>query len=452
MDAGLGGINVTLARKATVTLRHWFPVEQRWFRWGLAAHLVTLLLLAHAYDMAVFRDVSERLLRGEGIYAPFSSWLQRHGDGYYAYPPLYAYLLWVSGWVASLFGSSHWWVHHLLIKAWMVLADLVVFAFLRHLNPDAAKTYWRLWFVPVAAIALVQPDLWVGFLVLLAFHFARQERWQAVGLALAAGIGLKIVPLVIVPFLILELLRRRQWTAVGKLTGALVVGLVVVWLPYAVLFGDAIQFMQVIEYHLSRPPSGLTAAAGARILIDVSWAVQALVAPEPLGPAAFAITDQQLDTFYRVITPLALILLGSAALMRRLSLAQTFTLPLLAFLLVNRVVNEQHLLQVLPLLLLTNPSAIARLTLPYSIYLLAAGTPLRLFPQEYGLPLSLEALLPEALRQGAALPIGLVLAIATGGAALLFSYRIAQLIREAWGAEGAADIPGALLRPERVRT
>lgn len=79
-----------------------FPIDQRWFRFGLIVRIAILLALAHFYDMAVFQDASSRLIRGEGVYAPFELWLQQHRDGYYAYPPVYAYMLWVSGRLAVL--------------------------------------------------------------------------------------------------------------------------------------------------------------------------------------------------------------------------------------------------------------------------------------------------------------------------------------------------------------
>jgi len=412
-------------------------LDQRWFQWGMLAHVAVLLLLAHGYDMLVFQDVARRLLRGEGIYAPFGEWLARHGDEYYAYPPLFAYLLWISGRIAVALGG-HWWLEHLFIKGWMLLADLLVFGLLYRAHPGAARTYWTWWIVPVAGIAHVQPDLWVGLAVLSAYALARRERWPAVGLLLAAGIGVKFIPLLIMPFLVGVLVQARRYRAALQLCGALAAGLLIVWLPYAVAYEDATQFARVIHYHLSRPPAGLTAATGLRFLIDVQWAVQVLTGIEPSRAAAMVLADDALATFYRVLTPLAFVLLGAVALGRRWSLEQAFLIPLLTFLLVNRVVNEQYLLMVLPLLLLVDAPAVARLARPYAVYLFAAGTPLRFLPREYGWPLSVEALVPEPLGGTVTPWIGVGLALASGGAALLFSYRLWRLLHRIAG-EGAGE-------------
>ncbi|MDR7500225.1 MAG: hypothetical protein QN169_10915, partial [Armatimonadota bacterium] len=75
-------------------------LRQGWFLWPLALRLAVWLFLAHAYEMAVFEDASWRMVRGEGVYGRFATWWSAAGDGYYAYPPLYAYMLWASGWVA----------------------------------------------------------------------------------------------------------------------------------------------------------------------------------------------------------------------------------------------------------------------------------------------------------------------------------------------------------------
>jgi hypothetical protein len=444
----LRALMARVAEKARVGV--WFPIGQRWFRWGLLAHLTALLLLAHVYDMAVFQDASARLARGEGIYAPFATWVKEHGDGYYAYPPIYAYMLWGSGRLAALFGGQ-WWIHQILIKGWMFLADLAVFGFLHRLHPRAAQTYWTLWFVPVVAIAQVQPDLWVGLTVLLAFSLARRDRWTAAGLALAAGIGLKATPLVIVPFLLLHLLRRRRWAAAQEVVGAVALGLVIVWVPYLVFFDDAGQFGEVLRFHLSRPAFGLNLAGGLRSVVDASVVINALAGGEAQPAAAVAIADQQIAALYPLLPVLAFSVLGIAAYASRWSLEQVFGLPLLTFLLANTVVNEQYLLQVLPLLLVTAPAALGRLAWPYSIYVLAAGTPLRFFPREYGFPLTPEALLSAAARGTAAPLIALLLAGAIGGAALLFSYRVYRLIQESLRQGRQKAQPAPLLQPEGAR-
>ncbi|MGH2453897.1 MAG: glycosyltransferase [bacterium] len=414
-------------RRVLLHLYRQSPAGEPWFRWGLAAHLGALLLLAHVYDAAVFQDASARLIRGEGVYAPFARWFSEHGDGYYAYPPVYAYMLWASGVLAKVLGG-HWWIHQVLIKGWMFLADLAVVAVLWRASPRAARGYWTLWFVPVLAIAQVQPDIWVGGAVLLAFLFATGGRWTAAGLALAVGIGLKGIPLVILPFLLMHLGRQRRWGAAGRVTAAAALGGLLLWLPYLAFYDDARQFGQALAFHLQRPALGLNLAGGIRALTDAAAVVDALAGPGLLAAGAASAIDQRVASLYPALTALAFAILFAAAWIRRWSLAQVFVLPLLAFLLTARVVNEQYLLAVLPLLLLTAPAILPPLLWPYSVYVLAAGTPLRFFPAAYGLPLSPLDLLPDAVRAQAGPLIGLALSAALAGAALLFTYRLWRLV------------------------
>jgi len=408
-----------------------FPIDQWWFRWGLVARLAILFALAHVYDVPIFQDASNRLIAGQGVYAPFTRWLAQHGEGYFAYPPLYAYMLWVSGRAAAIAGS-HWLISQVLIKSWMLLADLGVFTFLQRKSPAAARTYWSLWIVPLVAIGYAQPDLWVGLALAAAYGLARQERWTGVGLLLAAGIGLKMTPLLVVPFLGILLVQTRRWRGLWQMTAALTAGLAAVWVPYTLVFPDALEFVHIVEYHLTRPPVGLTALSGLRLLGDALWGLNALAGPHPWGVGTLALGPRQLDVFYTLAPHLGLALLAALALVRQWGLARAFALPLLAFLLLNRIVNEQYLLQVLPLLLLIAPGIHARLMGPYVLYVFAAGTPLRFFPPQYGLPLLPEMLLPEPLRSLGAPWFTVALAAATGVATLVFTVRLSVVAYALW--------------------
>lgn len=96
----------------------------------------------------------------------------------------------------------------------------------------------------------------------------------------------------------------------------------------------------------------------------------------------------------------------------------------------------------MPLLLLTAPEGLTRLISPFALYVLAA--PLRFLPQQYGLPLSPELLLPESFGASAAPWIGMILAAAMGAAALVFSVRLCAVIY------GMLTRPGARIPPGDV--
>lgn len=412
-------------------------MRERWFLWPLLLHLSAWLLLGHVYEIAVFQDAARHLAIGQGVYENFSGWFSTHGEGYYASPPLYAYMLWASGAIAKAFGG-HWWLSQLAIKAWMLIADLLTVTLLYRVSPSAARSYWTLWFVPVVAIGLVQPDLWVGLSVLLAFLLAQRGRWLGTGLALAAGIGMKMAPIILLPFLALHLIQTRRWRPLLKVAAGVASGLALVWLPYVIAFDDAGKFGEVLLFHITRPAAGLNVLAGLQQLADAGLTVALLVGHHvPTAPVSGV--TQRVAAVYPVLTLLVFIALAILAWGQRWSLRQVFCVPLLAFLLSNKVVFEQYALHALPLLLLTFPSAWPKLAAPYIVYLVAAGTPWRFFPAEYGLPSTPDALLPISWHAvtGAWLMLGFT--IVTAMAVLLFNYRLYTLVRGLLHATASSD-------------
>jgi hypothetical protein len=119
-------------------------------------------------------------------------------------------------------------------------------------------------------------------------------------------------------------------------------------------------------------------------------------------------------------------LLSAAVFARRWSLPQTFCLPLLAFLAANKVVHEHYLLLVLPLLIALGVG-LRGTAIAFSVYLLAAGSPLRFFPSQLALPTTIDALLPPL----AGVITSLGLAIVAGMAALAFGGQILRLLATA---------------------
>ena len=403
-------------------------VHQWWFIWPLALRLLAWLFLAQAYEMAVFQDAARQMVTGQGVYARFSLWLTSSGDGYYAAPPVYAYMLWASGRLATFLGD-HWWLRHLMIKSWLLLADLAVMAYLLRRSPTAARTYWTLWFVPVVAIGQVQPDLWIGLCVLVAFHLALQERWLGAGILLGLASGIKPSPLLLLPFIVIYLIRggrRKAIPAVGLgVLGAVAAG----WLPYILMFPDTQQVTDVIRFHVARPIAGLTIPSGVLVIANAALVTLRLVGtPLPWAEAAYDSVVRAGVAYPVVTVGVFIAVVAVAASGRRWSLAQTFSLPLLAFLAANKVVHEHYVLQALPLLVALGMN-LRGVAVAFSVYLLAAGGPLRYFPSELGLPSALDAILPPLV--GASVSIGL--AIVAGAAALAFGGQILALLAATWG-------------------
>jgi uncharacterized membrane protein len=283
--------------------------------------------------------------------------------------------------------------------------------------------------VPIVAVGHLQPDAWVGLSVLAAFHLALQERWMAVGVILGFGAGFKPTPLLIIPFLITYLIRGGRREAVRPVTVGVVAAIVAGWLPYLLAFPDVRQVSDVIRFHAGRPIAGLTIPSGILLLanaglaagqllgIGLSWAESAYAAAVRAGVAYPVVT----------IGAFAALFAGAAA-GRPWSLLQTFALPLLTFLAANKVVHEHYIMQVLPLLVAVGAN-LRGVTIAFSVYLLAAGGPLRLFPPEFGLPSTVDVLLPPLF--GVLTSLGL--AVVTGGAALAFGGQILGLLNAALG-------------------
>jgi hypothetical protein len=397
-------------------------LRQRWFVWPLALRVAVWLLLAHSYEMAVFQDASWQMVTGQGVYARFTPWLVIAGDGYYAAPPLYAYMLWVSGTVAAFFGG-HWWLHQLLIKSWLLLADLAVMAYLVRRFPAAARTYWTLWFVPVVAIGQVQPDLFAGLGILAAFHLASDDHWLGAGLMLGLAAAVKPVPLLIAPFLIVYLLRSATAKALVPLCLGIVGALLAAWVPYAVLFPDLGRFTDVIRFHAARPIAGLTIPSGLLLLANAGLAAFELAGRAvPSASAAYDAAVQASAAYPIVTAGVFIALLASATLLRRWSLPQTFGLPLLAFIAANKVVHEHYILQVMPLALVLGLD-MRGAAMAFSVYLLAAGSPLRYLPSQLPLPPGIAHGAPADLGTAAAW----VLLVITGVAAVAFGQQTLAL-------------------------
>jgi len=407
--------------------RQWLPIRERWFLWPLLMHLSAWLLLGNAYEIAVFQDAAGRLATGQGVYEGFSNWLSVYGEGYYAYPPLYAYMLWASGTIANAFGG-HWWLTQLAIKAWMLIADLLTVILLYRIKPSAARDYWTLWYIPVVAMGLVQPDLWVGLSVLMALLLAQRGRWIGTGIALALAIGTKMTPVVVLPFLALHLMQTRKSTAVLKVGTGVVVGLMLVWLPYVMAFDDLEKFREVLLFHSQRPIAGLNALAGLQMLGDGILTVAMLAGGQIPASDPWSGGIRGAAAVYPVFTLLVFAALTILARAQRWSLEQAFCVPLLAFMLSNKVVLEQYALHVLPLLLVAFPGGWSRLAGSYAVYVFAAGTLLRFFPSQYGLPSTLDSLIPAQFHAFLGPWVMVSFVIVAAVASLVFSWQLCGLL------------------------
>jgi len=408
-----------------------FPLTARWFWVWLAARVGVFLILAHWYDLFVFREISSRLASGGGVYAISHLWLAEVGEGYYVYPPLYAYALALAGRLAALLGGG-WYVHALAIKAVLVVGDLATFGVLRGVNPQAARLYWTLWFVPLLAIAQIQPDIWVGVTLLLAYLAAGRARWALAGVLVGVGAAIKFTPAVTVPFVLVYLWHRGSRRSAAAFAAAAAGAFIAAWLPYLMLYPDAWQFGQVLAFHQARLGGGLTVITPLTVLRAVNDQLGGLSAISD----ALTILVQRVSVAWVAVTAALMLTLLVRAGRHRWTLEHTFLLPMIGFLASSKLVNEQYLLQILPLALIVTPAFLPSVFWPFSIYVLAAGTPLRFLPREINpVDFASPTWAPRALEG-----LLLVLTVLMAGAAAVVSFRL-----------GAMAFSGERRRAKRIR-
>jgi len=357
--------------------------NKHWFASWLAVRIFVVLVIAHWYDSQVFADVALRLASGHGVYAIGGHWRTSsfNGEGYFTYPPVYAYLLSISG-VFSLWFALGTLVLKILIKLWLFLADFLVFRVLSRAEPVSARSYWTTWFVPFAAIGLLQSDIIVGLLVLLAFLLAKNGRHVPAAVALGLGAATKYVPLLIVPFLCVYFFRARQNRVAVAYATLPVLTFAAAWFPYILLYGDAWHFVDSVQYQSARLGGGMNALVVFHSVVFVlglgNW-----IAGPVFDATNFVAALPLLMRLYSIVfagTVIAILIWVSRQ--RSPSFEQAFLLPLMTFLFAAPLVNEQFIMMALPLFLLVRSETAKRLVLPFSAYFIAAGTPLRFLPTE----------------------------------------------------------------------
>lgn len=353
------------------------PTTQRWFWQWAVIRLCVLLVLGHWYDVFVFHDVSKQLASGHGVYAISSIWLAENGDGYYAYPPVFAYFLALAGLAASLVGG-HWYAYHVAIKLPLLVGDLATFCVLRQVDERAAKRYWTLWFVPILAIAQIQPDIWAGLLLLLAYLMGKQERWSVAGGLIGLAAAVKFIPVVIIPFIVVHLWHRSARSNAALFAAYAFGAFIAAWLPYVVFYQDAWQFRQVLEFHAARTGGGLNLITPITFLYHLNQLLTGALGSSTLILAFVHFVSEK----YLIVTAGVIVLLLITASLRSWTVEQSFLIPIVGVLISNRLVHEQYLMQIIPLALVAAPELVAAVFWPFSVYVLAAGTPLRFIPRE----------------------------------------------------------------------
>ncbi len=417
-----------LARTIARVSQAWYA--NHWFAAWLGIRIVAVAALAHWYDSEVFTDAAVRLASGHGVYAVGGHWRTTsfNGEGYYTYPPVYAYLLGLSASVSRLISPSVL-LTQSSIKLWLLASDVLTYVFLRSVSAWAARSYWTLWFVPVLAIASMQSDVIVGLLVLIALLLARRGRHVSAAVALGIGAATKYVPFLVVPFVCIYFLRRHEKRTSATYALFSLLAFAASWLPYALIYPDATQSIDALSYQTTRIGGGMNPLTLVHFLIFALGIGNSLLGPTFDATSHISAIPALTRAYFAVFVAVTAFIVWRYARSKNPTLEQAFVLPFLVFLFAAPVVNEQFLLMVLPVVLLLRPPILKRILLPFSVYVVAAGTPLRFLPPQLGGDVNFTLLTGEA----APILIPIILVSVTVSA-LAFNFRIgASIIQEFQG-------------------
>ncbi len=194
----------------------------------------------------------------------------------------------------------------------LLLAGLLALRLLRDLVP---RTYHWFAITPLLFVySLLNWDLLGIFLLVLGWWLVRRERWAAGGAVFALATFAKLFPAIAVPFLVAELVRRREPRKLAHAAGAFIATSLVVNLPFALLGWRNWTFF--LRYNATRSVSGLFAWSPS---VGVADALEALVV-------------------------LGAVVIGVRAVLRGMPPEGAAALAFAAFLLVNKVYSPQYML------------------------------------------------------------------------------------------------------------
>lgn len=226
------------------------------------------------HDMDVWLQVSEDLLVGRN---PYVEGLTR--TGYYAYPPLWAYILLFMRLIADNFGQNAY-IQRYMIKLPMILAQIGVAWLGAQVTSQQSPSTRRA--DEVFALIILNPffyligSIWGMFdiipaLFTLATVYALAgypEEWESPvrpllgGLCLSFAVLAKLYPVILLPLCLIHLRRQFRWAWFFASFGTL---FVIVCAPF--YLQDPSAFLTTFEFHAERIGGGITYWNGLWLLI-----------------------------------------------------------------------------------------------------------------------------------------------------------------------------------------
>ena len=179
------------------------------------------------------------------------------GDFYLDYPPIYLYVLFVIGKLANLFGlTGSEPIYLLLLKLPSILADLITAYLLYRLAKNKLPGIWP---ILISGIYVFNPAVIINsavwgqvdsFLILffaLGFLLLDSEKPVLSGLPFAIAALMKPQGLILLPVVLFELLKRKDWKVLVKTALFGIVSGIVLVLPYLIIEGPSWLFNLYLE-------------------------------------------------------------------------------------------------------------------------------------------------------------------------------------------------------------
>lgn len=200
-----------------------------------------------------------RLSAGELVY-DFSTHYSRglfflenggwQGMVYNEYPPG---ALWYFVFLAAFVPSQHS-LGGFIIAA-MFLNAILLFLFVRwhYEKLGASASFMSLVFLLASGpVLLFRFEVIVGFFVVLAWFMAKQQKMSVAGFFLGLGAATKIYPVILLPILILETLKKRQKDFFA-LVGGFILGVLLPVLAYVLFGGSFGEVLASYQFHGLKP-------------------------------------------------------------------------------------------------------------------------------------------------------------------------------------------------------
>lgn len=175
--------------------------------------LYSILQVGNNGDFKVFLEAADTLRNGT---SPYHVWFVHH-NCLYLYSPFFATVLMPFTYLPDVVPNGVW-----MIALWFFTFRSI--QLIKKLVPYAAESDWQkklLVLIPFALtlrfwlynIELLQMTLFILWCVLEGYHLCTQKKYLRAGLIIALGINIKILPIVLVPYLLL----RGHWKVLPPL-------------------------------------------------------------------------------------------------------------------------------------------------------------------------------------------------------------------------------------------